>query len=172
MPYSIDNIYTNLDLILFVYTFVNMAFTNFDIIGALRTYAAANGLKFAWQLDEFEANIQATQQYDPNELLLVVDLLPNPSISGNKVAEIEYTGLFMIGRKFEAAGTTLVSLDEGALQKYDRRLLELTGLLITHATAFKCMHELDLTVGAINYLPNGFDSNIDFVAANGLSFVQ
>lgn len=149
-----------------------MAFANFDIIGALRTYAAANDLKFAWQLDEFYANIQASQQFDPEELFLVVDLLPTPVMSGNKVAEVTYSGLFMLGRKFEAAGTTVASLDEHALQKYDRRLLELTGLLVQHAAAFKCIHQLDLDVGAMSYLVNGFDSNVDFVAAQNLNFVQ
>jgi hypothetical protein len=149
-----------------------MAFTNFDIIGALRTYCTTNSIKFIWQYDEFYANIQATQQYDPDELILVVDLLPNPLLSGNKVSEITYNGLFMLGRKFDNINTTSATLDEHALQKYDRRLLDLTALLVFHATAFKCAHELDLNIGDINYLFNAFDTNIDFVAAQAIQFIQ
>lgn len=76
----------------------------------------------------------------------------------------------MLGRKFE--DTTYASLDETALQKYDNRILELYSLLVTHITTFKCLHELDLVIGQIDPLFNEFDANVDFVAAQSISFVQ
>jgi len=143
----------------------------FDIIGALKTYAENLGMVFIWQYDTFYSNLTSNQQYNTGQLIMVVDLKPTPQIVGLKVSEIVYNGLFMIGRKFDSNGQQ-VSLDETQIQKYDRRLLTLTTNLITHTTTFACNNELTLEVGQIDYLFNTFDSNIDFVAAQSITFTS
>jgi len=145
--------------------------TNFDIIGALRTYATGLGMAFVWQKDEFYANFESQQAYAPGQLIMVADLRPTPEVRGASIGDIVYNGLLMIGRKFDTTGIAS-SLDEDALQKYDRRLLELTTLLITHASTFACNNNLLLQVGQIDYLFNAFDANIDFVAAQNIQFTQ
>ena len=150
-----------------------MAFSQFDIIGALNTYCETNGIVFIWHYNEFEANITASQQYNTDQLILVVDLRPSPIMAeyGNKISEIAYSGLFMLGKKFDATGQP-ASPEEFAIQKYERRLLDLMQLLVYHAGAFKCEHDLGLTIGAMSYLINAFDSNIDFAVAEALTFTQ
>jgi len=143
----------------------------FDIIGVLRSYCTDNNIQFIWRYDEFYANISASTEYEAGQLVLVVDLKPTPILSGSKVSEITYSGLMMLGRKFDEDGHH-ASLDEDQLQKYDRRLLELTGMLVSIASSIACSNELDLTVGQINYLINMYDSNIDFAAAQNITFVQ
>jgi hypothetical protein len=145
--------------------------TKFDIIGALRSYCVVEGIKFIWQYDEFYANIAATQQYGVNEKILVVDLKPLPQTVGTKVGDITYSGLFMLGQKFDTGGLA-ASLDETALQKYDRRLLALTSSLVNTATDFACDNGLMLTFSQIDYLFNAFDSGIDFVVCQNISFLQ
>ena len=151
-----------------------MAFNKYDIIGALRTYCNDNGLRFVWQFDQFYSNIENQwNDFQPNELILVADLRATPNMGrGSQEIEIAYNGLFMLGRKFEDALTTSASLDETALEKYDNRILDLYSLLILHATNFKCLHDLDLTIGQIDPLFNEYDANVDFVAATGLTFTQ
>jgi len=143
----------------------------FDIIGALRTYCETNEIKFIWQYDQFYANIEASQAYIPEELIMVVDLKPSPIFSGNKIAQINYSGLFMLGRKFDENGIG-TNLDEKAIEKYDNRLKELSQLLISHLATFKCSNELDVVVGQMEYIINLFDSNIDFVAAQNIQIIQ
>lgn len=151
-----------------------MAFDKYDIIGALRTYCNYNSLRFVWQYDQFYANIENQwNDFQPNELILVADLRATPNMGrGSKEIDISYSGLFMLGRKFEAITTTSSSLDETALEKYDNRILDLYSLLILHATNFKCLHELDLTIGQLDPLFNEHDANIDFVVATDLTYVQ
>jgi len=143
----------------------------FNILGELRTYAENLGMIFSWQYDEFYTNIQTMQPYDNEQLILVADLKPTPQINGASIGDIEYNGMLMIGRKFDSDGIAS-SLDEKAMQKYDRRLLELTNLLVTHASIFACKNELLLELGSIDYLFNAFDSNIDFVVAQSIKFTQ
>ena len=143
----------------------------FDIIGQLRTYCETNDIQFIWQKDVYYANISASTEYADGQLILVVDLKPTPIMSGVKVSEITYSGLFMLGRKFDSDGTH-ASLDEDQLQKYDRRLLALSAQLVSIAAQFACSNELELTIGAMDYLFNTFDSNIDFSVAQNIQFVQ
>lgn len=145
--------------------------TQFDIIGALRSYCTANGIHFIWQYNEFCANMPADNDYAVGDLVMVVDLLANPDVRNGKVADITYSGLVMLGRKFDAPGT-VASLDETALQKYDRRLCALQTDLITHITTFACDNDLQLTVGQIEFILNDYDAIIDFAACRNISFVQ
>jgi len=143
----------------------------FDIIGSLKTYVEALGHIFIWQKDQFYANLTSIQEYTPGQLIFVVDLKPTPTMAGNRVSDIVYDGLFMVGRKFDADGTA-ANLDETQIQKYERRLLALTTSLVTHVSTFACANSLILNIGSIDYGFNLFDSNIDFVMSQGISFTQ
>lgn len=151
-----------------------MAFNQFDIIGALRTYCSNNSIRFVWGYDEFYANIENNLfDLQPNELVIVAYLGITPNMGrGSVPIDINYSGQFMIGRKFENASTTSANLDETALQKYDNRILDLYSLFLVHATAFSCLHELTLSVGEMFPLFNEYDVNMDFVMTNTISFVQ
>jgi hypothetical protein len=143
----------------------------FNIIGAIQTYCDARGIVFIWQYNEFYTNIEASQKYENGQKILVIDLRPTPVLSGFKIAGITYSGLFMLGLKFDPDGRQ-ASLDEKAIQKYQRRLKELSQLSAEIMADFSCMNELAVTPGQMNYLINTFDSNIDFVVYQNATFEQ
>lgn len=143
----------------------------FNIIGALQDYCDARGIAFIWQYNEFYTNIEATQKYENGQKILVIDLRPTPVLSGLKIAGITYSGLFMVGLKFDPDGRP-ASLDEKAYQKYTRRLKELSQFSAGIMADFACMNELAVTPGQMNYLINTFDSNIDFVVFQNATFEQ
>jgi len=145
--------------------------TQFDIIGTLRTFCASRNIAFIWHIDEYYANIAASTPYAAGQLILVVDLLPTPDVKNGKIADITYSGMVMLGRKFEVSGT-VASLDETALQKYDRRLQALSADLVSLMNTFACDNTLQLTFGQLDYVFNLYDSNIDFVVSQNTTFVQ
>jgi hypothetical protein len=111
--------------------------------------------------NEFEVS---TFNYAANQLILIVDINADPIFSkGNTVAEINYTGTVLLGRKFET--TTVSTLDEKFLQKYDRRLLSLMSSLMALLKSVACTNELTLTKATTKLEINKFDENIDFVSA-------
>ena len=140
-------------------------------IRELRNYCNNAGIKFIWRTDEFYANQAVVGEYSPGQLIMLCDLKPVPRISGSQVADINYRGLIGIGRKFDSTGIA-ANLDENALQKYDRRMLELTQLLILHSTTFACNNNLILEFGELDYLFNFYAENIDFVVCQSANFEQ
>ena len=147
---------------------------NFDIIGVLSDYAAAQGWKFIWQYDEFYSNITATQEHDDN-LILVAEFTFTPTNRGATTTGINYNGVLMLGRKFDKPqlNDTVSSLDENQMQKYERRLKDLAVILNNTIKTVACDNDLEIiNAGNFSYLFNKYDANIDFVVAENINLSQ
>jgi hypothetical protein len=143
----------------------------FDIIGALETYAINQGWKFVYGVDEFYKSAQSVQQYDPGELLMVADFRATPTYRNGRITIINYTCLIMLGRKFDADGQA-ADLDEDSKQKYDRRLKQLMQLLAAAIAQVGCNNDLEITSGEMIVSINQYSENIDFVASPNTVFIQ
>jgi len=148
-----------------------LGMTQFDIIGELADYAAANSMQFISGAN-FYQNYEATlKEYGEGQLILAARFDAAPKFSpGYKIESITYTGALMLGRKFELTDTHS-NLDETFYQKYNARLLELMTMLSTAIATFACDNELSITQCNYNMLLNQLDENIDFVEAV-ITFVQ
>ena len=144
------------------------------IIETLEIYCINKGYKFIWQADEFETNIQIGQEHD-NSFIVVAELQSLPTFKTKYPSEITYSGLVMVGRKFDTANLndTHANLDETKKQKYTRRLKILEQKLSEILGEFSCSNDLEITVGsAYQYLYDKTDSDIDFVASMNTTFTQ
>lgn len=165
--------------------------TRFDIIWALRTYATSKGWSFIAG-DNFYQNYEANEaSFYNGKLVLSADFTATVLYRNNGLTEISYSGVLMLGRKFDLDGTpniaddpltvpneyqvfndsTPSNLDETFQQKYDRRLLFLMTELESSIRGFACANELICNSANMTLAMNRFDTNIDFVVAN-LTFVQ
>ena len=133
----------------------------FDIVSALRTFATSNGWHFIYGSDEYAS--ADWHEYLTDEIVMVCDIVPLPKFSeqGGAVQDVTYSGLIMLGRKFEA--TTTASLDETMLQKHDRRLKDLWALLSNNIGVMACSNGLTIEVSNPVNLINFYSQNIDFV---------
>ena len=143
----------------------------FDIIGAIETYALSQNWKFIYGFNDFYNSAASIQEYQPDEMLLIADSKDLPRIVNGRIVEIEYTCLLMLGRKFDDTGEA-ASLDETFEQKYDRRLKELKSLLAIAIGQIACDNELEVTAGEIITEINQYASNIDFAVSANTKFVQ
>ena len=133
----------------------------FDIVSALRTFATSKGWHFIYGSDEYAS--ADWHEYLNDEIVMVCDIVPLPKFStqGGAVQDVTYSGLVMLGRKFEA--TTSASLDETMLQKHDRRLKDLWALLSNNIGVMACNNRLTIEVNNPANLINFYSQNIDFV---------
>lgn len=138
--------------------------TNFDIIGVLRTYAASKSWIFLSGPD-WSKNWELTQAtLTANKYILGVDFDATPTIRNKLIGQIKYSGTILLGQKFES--TTESSMDEVFIQKYDRRLLNLTQQLASMVGDIACSNELDVDSINIKLALNKFDENIDYAIAD------
>jgi len=144
----------------------------FALYDTVRTYCETNNIKFLAG-DAFYINAEASNfDYEDDQLVLTMDVAAKPTFSiGNKISDVTYTGLVMLGRKFETLDNTTASLDEKFMQKYDNRLKDLAQLLIVHITTIACANELEIGALDMRYALNKFDTNIDFIAGT-ISLIQ
>jgi hypothetical protein len=143
----------------------------FDIIGALESFAIGLGWEFYYTFDDFYSNIGMTRQWDNDQLVLIADFQALPTIVNGKIPAIVYTCLLMLGRKSETAGT-ISSMDETPKQKYENRLKDLMQTLSTQMGAFACDNELEITNFPMVVEINQFDENLDFATALNATFLQ
>ena len=143
----------------------------FDIIGAIETYALSQGWIFEYGIDEFYRSAQTAQQYDPGQLVMVADFRALPVYRNGRIMQITYTCLIMLGRKFDADGQP-ASLDEDSKQKYDRRLKELMQMLANAIAQIGCDNQLEVTSGDMVVEINMFSENVDFAASPNTVFTQ
>ena len=144
---------------------------NFDLIGALSDYATANSWAFLYGDEAYKNFAASKNDYITNQLILGANPFTATPVITNagKISQISYNGLLMLGRKFEVS--TAATLDETYIQKYNRRLLELSQLLATNIAAFACAEELEVSSSIFELRINSYDSNIDFVVGN-ITFLQ
>jgi hypothetical protein len=143
----------------------------FDIIGALETYAISKNWDFVFTLNSFYSSAQTIKEYTPGKIIMIADSRDLPKITNGRVTEIEYTCLVMLGRKFDDNGQA-ASLDETSGQKYDRRLKELKQLLATALGQVACDNELEVIPSEIIFDVNQLAENIDFAMTANTVFIQ
>jgi len=143
--------------------------TNFDIIGVLRTYAAAKGWVFLSGASWYQNYELSQATLTAGKIILAVDFEASPVIKNKKVLQVNYSGLMMLGEKRESL--TESSLDETYIQKYDARLLALMTLLASTIGDIACTNELDIQNLSFKVGLNKFDENADFVIGT-LNLIQ
>jgi len=133
----------------------------FGLINAIRSYCDDNDISLLYGNDAY-ANALADDS-NLNNLILIADFTAVPDITGGRVVACKYSGVLSLGRKCE--DDTESSLDETPIQKYDRRLKELTTLLADAIGDISIDNELIISNLSFKYDLNKFDLNADFVAA-------
>lgn len=164
-----------------------------NIVGALKSYAVSQRWHFLYG-SRFMQNYEADQkEYKNGDLILAVfPFKSNPKYTGGgTISEVTYTGIIMLGQKFDDDGTeaipdnddtpdneevkyndgTPASLDETQIQKYERRLKDLIALVGQHIGSFACANELEVVSCTIEEDLNKFDTLIDFALAQ-ITFKQ
>lgn len=143
----------------------------FDIIGAIETYALSQSWLFEYGVDEFYRSAQSVQEYTPDQLIMIADFRALPTYRNGRITQITYTCLIMLGRKFDTDGQA-ASLDEDSKQKYDRRLKELMQMLANAIAQIGCDNKLEVTSGDMVVDINMFSENIDFAVSPSTIFIQ
>ena len=143
---------------------------DFNLIDILRTYCETASIYFIPGTSAYINAVADETVYENNELLLIADFTISPVIVNGRVSETSYTGVMSLGRKREESETspsieTESSLDETYEQKYDRRLKELSSLLVYIISKVGCENDFDILNVTLRYDINQFDLNADFVAA-------
>jgi hypothetical protein len=142
---------------------------HFGLIDKLRDYCTAHSWAFLYGNDSFANALADNRVYAANQKILVADFTCIPVIDGGKVQSLTYNGVLALGQKRETS--TKSSLDETPIQKYDRRLKELSSTLMLMIGQIACDNELDVSNLNLKYDLNKFDLNADFVACS-LNFIQ
>lgn len=143
----------------------------FNIIGALKSYAENLGWIFVFGIDNFERNIQSVVEFSPGQLILMCDFRATPTIRNGQTMAISYTCLMMLGRKIDTDAQRS-DLDETNQQKYDRRLKELMQLLNNTIAQVACDNQLDANPNELIVQVNMFAENIDFATGSNVVFTQ
>ena len=134
-----------------------------NLIGILRDYCDREHLYFIPGPAAYQNAIMDQSVYAANELILVCDLQFSPVFGENSLNEVQYNGTIALGRKREVS--TFSTLDETFEQKYDRRLMKLSNLLIELLLSLQCQHNFVIDSAQMSYSLNEYDLNADFVAA-------
>lgn len=145
--------------------------TNFDIIGTLRTYAAAKGWVFLAGDRPYQNYELSQSSLTKGKIVLGVDFQAKPEYVNGKIISISYTGIMRLGEKTELTGSAEASQDETFIQKYDARLFALMVLLGSTIGDIACTNELDVIGVDFPLTLNMFDEQVDFVGAS-LTFKQ
>lgn len=144
--------------------------TNFDIIGAIRTYCETLDYIFIAG-DNFYINADLSKyRIDIGKTIITALFTAAPEYSDGQITRITYNGVLTCGVKVDSEGYS-ASLDESFIQKYDRRLLSLMGTLSTFIQNFMCDNALDVTGTRMLAMLNRFAENIDYIEAT-LTFIQ
>ena len=142
---------------------------NFGIIDVLRTKCADLEYAFLYGEDAYRSFLANGKGVEDYSRVLLAEFTAAPTRVNSVIQKVTYSGYLALGQKKET--TTISSIDEFPIQKYDRRLKYLTTLLSDFIGALAC--ENDLTVTAENYRfeLNKHNLSADYVACE-ITFVQ
>lgn len=141
----------------------------FGLVDVIRTYCTTNSIYFIYGNQAYSNALADANTYGDSEQLLIADFTCDPEITGGQVVRMIYNGVISLGQKRET--TTESSLNETPIQKYDRRLKDLSEQLAEIIGELACDNELEVTRCSFRFDLNQFDLNADFVAAT-VSFEQ
>jgi hypothetical protein len=133
-------------------------------------FTSHSGITYIMGTESYVNAVADGIQYEDGQLIMLANFNAIPVISDGRVTKTSYPGLLGIGRKRES-DESVSSLDETYKQKYDRRLRELSNLIVEIISEIACSYELDVQNINIKFEINNFDLNADFVMAT-LTFIQ
>lgn len=136
----------------------------FNFYGKLQEYCKQHKIFLALGEQEYANYISDKKCYDAYDMIMCADLRLTPVFNESSVQDVTYTGTIALGRKREE--NTQSTLDELFHQKYERRLKDLTEILVSIFEEFMCTEEITINRCEISYRINVYDVNIDFVSAN------
>lgn len=135
-----------------------------NLIGWLDNYCKENNIYFCPGEESFANFLSDKKIYKAYDLILCCDLYLSPRYNENGIVDVVYRGKLSLGRKKEEC--TQATMDELFKQKYDRRLKDLTELIVNILNELVCSEEVEMLSNDIRYVINQYDANIDFVSAN------
>lgn len=136
----------------------------FNFYGKLQEYCKEHKIFLALGEQEYANYISDKKCYDAYDMIMCADLRLTPVFNEISVQEVTYKGTIALGRKREE--NTQSTLDELFHQKYERRLKDLTEILVSIFEELMCSEEIYVRRCEISYRINVYDVNIDFVSAN------
>jgi hypothetical protein len=139
----------------------------FGLVDTIRTYCTTNSIAFIYGNDAYINALADPTTYTENKLILLADFNAVPDIQSGTVVAVKYSGILSLGMKTETDDddvTTISSLEETPIQKWDRRLKYLSTKLATIIGDLSC--DNDMSVSGLNFKLdlNKLDLNADFVA--------
>lgn len=139
----------------------------FGLISYLDNWCTANKVYFCAGPEQYNNIVADYKLYEDFDLILVVAFNMVPRYSEGGVQSVTYQGSIALGRKCEKTDDeeTVSSLDETFMQKYTRRLEDLTSKLNDLLLALQCEEEAYIDSCVMNYVLNKYDLNADFVNA-------
>lgn len=141
----------------------------YDLIGNLRSTVIA--APYSWKFvagNNFMQNYEIAQQtFVAGTKVLCVDFSSSLTYSkAGLLNGVDYSGLMMLGIKFDATGGGIAQLDETYYQKYIARLKSLHETFAAFIGVFACNNKLTVQSCRFTDMINVFDDNVDFVKAD------
>lgn len=137
----------------------------FGLISYLSNWCKENGVYFCAGPEQYNNIVLDNHLYENFDLILCVSINMIPKYSEGGLQSVTYQGSLALGRKREMTDeeNTESSLDENFMQKYSRRLEDLTGKLNDLLISLQCEQEAYIDNCIMNYVLNKYDINADFV---------
>ena len=139
----------------------------FELISYLDSWCKANSIYFCAGPEQYNNIVLDNNIYANFDLILCVAFNMIPKYSDGGLQSVTYQGSLALGRKREITDeeNTESSLDEDFMQKYSRRLEDLTEKLNGLLVSLQCEQESYIDSCTMNYVLNKYDINVDFVNA-------
>ncbi len=139
----------------------------FDLITYLNNWCEENDIYFCAGPEQYNNIVVDNTVYEDFDLILCVAFNMVPRYGDTGLQGVTYQGSIALGRKREETDDeqTESSLDETFMQKYTRRLVDLTGMLNGILEGLQCEQDAYIDSCSMNYVLNKYDLNVDFVNA-------
>lgn len=136
----------------------------FQIVDILRDYCTENEIVFLYGSQAYRNAIADRTKYNAEQKIMIADFRARATYENTSRSSLVFAGIIGLGQVRETE--TRASLDELYLQKYDRRLKELSSGLEDLLKVISCNNDLDVTQAEYFLDINKMDINADFVVCN------
>lgn len=137
------------------------------LIDTIEQYCKDNNIKFILGTEDYQNMETDFHDYAAGQLILLLDTTYSVNIYSGSVVGYSYNVTLALGRKFDFDGDE-ADLQEFYIQKYHKRLKELTELLNSLIANVACIGDFTVNSMNVRYEINHLDLNADFVAATGV----
>lgn len=139
-----------------------------NVISYLYNYCDSHAIIPCFGPEAYDTILLDQSNLDPGQLILLLDCQAEEN--SDNVGGTEYSGTMTLLRKSEDDGNqgygTISTLDESYMQKYERRLIELEGMLKSIFQAIECELNGEFTRITYSHQINRYDINADGVQAD------